>query len=139
MTQIDSEARSVPSLLGFEKLVAFVPATDAARALAFYRDVLGLRLVSEEMPFALVFDVNGTMLRVTLVQDFAPAKYTVLGWDVPDITATVTELRLSGIVLERFGFLEQDALGIWSAPGEAKIAWFKDPDGNTLSITEFPR
>ena len=130
--------RPSPSqLLGSRKLVAFVAATDAPRAKAFYRDVLGLRLVSEELPFALVFDANGTMLRVTIVPDFVPAKHTVLGWDVLDIVATATRLRQAGIACERYGFFEQDALGIWRSPSGAKVAWFKDPDGNTLSITQF--
>lgn len=123
--------------LGPHKLVAFVATTDASRAKIFYQDVLGLRLVKEELPFALVFDANGTMLRVTIVPDFAPTQHTVLGWDVPDIAATATQLQQAGITCERYGFFEQDALGIWSSPSGAKVAWFKDPDGNTLSITQF--
>ena len=87
MTQQASRSQ----LLGSQKLVAFVAATDAPRSKVFYRDVLGLPLVSEELPFALVFDANGTMLRVTIVPDFVPAKHTVLGWDVPDIVATAMD------------------------------------------------
>lgn len=133
MTQHSSPVK----LLGSRKLVAFVATNDADRARAFYQDVLGLRLVGEELPFALVFDANGTMLRVTIVPDFLPAKHTVLGWDVADIAATAAHLQRERIACERYGFLEQDALGIWQSPSGAKVAWFKDPDGNTLSMTEF--
>ena len=91
---------------------AFVATRDPARAKAFYGDTLGLRLASEELPFALVFDAHGTMLRVTVVQELAPAKYTVLGWQVPDIVAAANALRDAGVKLERYGFMDQDELGI---------------------------
>jgi catechol 2,3-dioxygenase-like lactoylglutathione lyase family enzyme len=116
------------------RLMAFVGTSDAARARAFYRDTLGLRLVSED-PFALVFDVNGTMLRVTSVPEMVPAKYTVLGWQVTDIEAAVRKLQQSGVAFERYNF-PQDELGIWQAPSGAKVAWFKDPDGNVLSLSQ---
>src|SRR5271166_3721191 len=90
-----------PSVLGSQKLAAFVGTTDAGRAKAFYRDSLGLRLVSEE-PIALVFDANGTMLRVQMVAKVAEAKYTVLGWNVPDIVATAKDLGKAGVKLEHF-------------------------------------
>jgi len=125
------------SVLGAQKIIAFVATRDPARAKAFYGDTLGLRLASEELPFALVFDAHGTMLRVTVVQELAPAKYTVLGWQVPDIVAAANALRDAGVKLERYGFMDQDELGIWTSPSGARIAWFKDPDGNTLSITQF--
>jgi catechol 2,3-dioxygenase-like lactoylglutathione lyase family enzyme len=128
---------ATPSVLGSSKIMAFVATRDPVRARAFYRDTLGLRLVSEELPFALVFDVNGTMLRVTIVQKVATAQYTVLGWQVPDIVATAKDLQKAGIKLECFAGMPQDELGIWQAPGGARVAWFKDPDGNTLSITQF--
>ena len=116
--------------------MAFVATIDSERAKAFYRDMLGLALVSDD-PFAVVFDVNGTMLRVTKVQEFTPAKFTVLGWEVPDIVAAVKELGEAGVEFERYGqFMKQDELGIWDAPGGGRIAWFKDPDGNTLSLTQ---
>src|SRR2546423_6002775 len=124
------------SVLGQHKLVAFTATTDPNRAKAFYRDILGLTLVSEDS-FALVFNVHGTMLRVTTVQEVARAKYTVLGWDVPDIARTANELKNAGVPLERFPGMHQDELGIWKSPSGASIAWFKDPDGNTLSITQF--
>jgi catechol 2,3-dioxygenase-like lactoylglutathione lyase family enzyme len=124
------------SILGSQKLMAFVATSDPARAKAFYRDTLGLHLVSEDQ-FALVFDVAGTMLRVTTVQEVGAAKYTVLGWQVPDIIRTAKSLHEVGITLEQYRGMQQDELGIWNSPGGAKVAWFKDPDGNTLGITQF--
>ena len=122
--------------LGSSKLVGFVATRDAARAKAFYRDTLGLRLVSEDQ-FAVVFDANGIMLRVTPVREIAPAQYTVLGWEVKDISAKAKELASAGVKFERFeAFMKQDKLGIWDAPGGARVAWFKDPDGNLLSISQ---
>jgi catechol 2,3-dioxygenase-like lactoylglutathione lyase family enzyme len=123
--------------LGPSKLVAFVGVHDAERAKAFYQHVLGLPLVSEQLPFALVFDAGGTMLRVTIVPEVAARKYTVLGWDVPDVNAAVKRLRLAGVQFQRYEGMSQDDLGIWTAPSGAKIAWFQDPDGNVLSVTQF--
>ena len=113
-----------------------VATRDAARAMRFYRDTLGLRLVSEQMPFALVFDAHGTMLRVTIVKEVRAAGYTVLGWQVPDIAVATKALQEAGIRFERYSGMEQNELGIWTSPGGGKVAWFKDPDGNTLSISE---
>ncbi len=123
-------------MLGPHKIIAFVGTSDPGAARTFYRDTLGLRLVSED-GFALVFDAGGTMLRVTTVQKVAAAQYTVLGWQVEDIAATVKVLQKAGVKFERFEGMPQDELGVWTAPGGAKIAWFKDPDGNMLSVTEF--
>ncbi len=123
-------------MLGSHKLVAFVATRDPVRAKAFYGDTLGLRLLREDQ-FAVVFDAHGTTLRVSIVPELAPAKYTVLGWVVPDIVAMVKELQNAGVKLEQFGFKDQDERGIWTAPGGARVAWFKDPDGNTLSVTQF--
>ena len=125
-----------PFRLSDQSLIAFVATSDPERAKTFYRDTLGLRLVSEEMPFALVFDARGIMLRVTVVKHVVPAGYTVLGWQVSDITAAAKALSNSGVRFERYPGLEQNDLGIWSAPGGAKVAWFRDPDGNTLSISQ---
>lgn len=125
-----------PSILGSSKIVAFAGVKDADRARAFYRDTLGLRLVKED-GFALVFDANGTMLRVSLVREVAAAPYTVLGWEVSDIAATAKQLTNAGVKLERYeSFLKQDALGLWTAPDGTRVAWFKDPDGNLLSISQ---
>jgi catechol 2,3-dioxygenase-like lactoylglutathione lyase family enzyme len=123
-------------MLESERLVAFVATRDLGRAKDFYRDTLGLRLVSEDQ-FALVFDAAGTTLRVARVQKLAPAKYTVLGWQVRDIVQTAKQLQQAHVALERYPGMQQDELGIWKSPSGARVAWFKDPDGNTLSITQF--
>jgi predicted enzyme related to lactoylglutathione lyase len=117
-------------------LVAFVSASDASRARNFYQGSLRLKLVTES-PFALEFDAKGTMLRVTLVDRVVPAPYTVLGWAVPDIDAAVRDLTGRGVQFIRYAELDQDQLAVWRAPSGARIAWFKDPEGNTLSLTEF--
>ena len=121
-------------MLANSPIVAFVATTDASRAKAFYRDVLGLLLISED-EFALVFDANGTMLRVAIAGEIVLAPYTVLGWRVGDIEATVRGLAAKAVKFERYAWMEQDDLGIWSAPSGAKVAWFKDPDGNLLSVS----
>ena len=126
------------SILGGSELIAFAPTTDPTKALTFYQDVLGLRLIADEKPFALVFDANGTMLRVTTVQEHHPDPFTVLGWRVENIRERVERLRAAGVDFLRFaGMNDNDPHGIWTAPSGARIAWFKDPDGNVLSLTEF--
>ncbi len=124
--------------LGSYNVIGFVTIVDVARAKEFYRDKLGLRLVSEEPPFALVFDANGIMLRLGMGKERTPAVGTVLGWQVPDITVAVRDLERAGVQFERYEHVKQDSLGVWTAPGGAKVAWFKDPDGNILSVSEFP-
>jgi len=126
------------SILGTSKLVAFVPTLDPAKARAFYEGVLGLRLVEDAKPFALVFDANGTMLRVVSVRELNPDPFTVLGWDVPSIEATVDKLTAAGVEFLRFpGMNDQDPHAVWTAPSGARIAWFHDPDKNVLSLTQF--
>jgi catechol 2,3-dioxygenase-like lactoylglutathione lyase family enzyme len=125
-----------PFAIRQQPIIGFVATTNPDRAKAFYRDILGLPLVSEELPFALVFDANGTMLRLTIVREFTPAPYTVLGWRVPVIEEAAGTLQRAGVTFERYSGLTQDELGIWNAPGGARIAWFKDPEGNTLSISQ---
>lgn len=123
-------------MLADEKIIGFVPITDPARAKAFYAEKLGLRFVSEDA-FAVVFDSNGNMLRLTRVQEVKAQPFTILGWQVSDIVATVKQLQGAGVQFERYGsFLQQDELGIWDAPGGNRVAWFKDPDGNTLSVSQ---
>ena len=122
-------------MLGNEKIVGLVPITDAARAKAFCADKLGLKFVSED-PFALVFDANGNMLRLTKMKEFTPQRFSILGWQVADTEATVRELGAVGVTFERYGFFEQDELGIWTAPDGTKVAWFLDPDGNNLGISQ---
>jgi catechol 2,3-dioxygenase-like lactoylglutathione lyase family enzyme len=119
-------------------IIAFVTIVNVARAKEFYRDTLGLRLVSEEPPYALVFDANGIMLRLGMAKERPPVPGTVLGWQVPDASAAVRDLEQSGIRFERYEHLTQDAHGIWTTPTGARVAWFKDPDGNILSISEHP-
>jgi catechol 2,3-dioxygenase-like lactoylglutathione lyase family enzyme len=123
-------------MLGSAKIVAFAPTSDAKRARAFYNDVLGLKLVSED-PFAVVFDANGTMLRVQIVPEFTPQQFTVAGWEVRDIAATVAGLSAKGVQFQKYGMPGQDERGIWKSPSGAPVAWFKDPDGNILSLTQF--
>jgi catechol 2,3-dioxygenase-like lactoylglutathione lyase family enzyme len=122
-------------VLGSRAVVAFVATRDPERARRFYEGVLGLRLVADE-PFALVFDAHGTTLRVQKVQELAPARHTVLGWLVPDIAAAVRSLSAGGVAFERFPGLPQDDFGVCAFPGGGRVAWFRDPDGNTLSLTE---
>jgi len=128
---------TVKTGLAGRNLVAFVTIVDVDKARGFYRDTLGLTLVSEDLPFALVFDANGIMLRVSISKNRVNTPGTVLGWDVPDIRATMSELASSGVRFERYAFLEQDEAGVWISPTGAKVAWFKDPDENLLSLTEF--
>jgi catechol 2,3-dioxygenase-like lactoylglutathione lyase family enzyme len=122
-------------MLGSIDIVAFVPTKDAAKARTFYEGVLGLRFVKDD-GFALVLDANGIMVRVGKAPDFKPAPFTILGWQVTDIEKIVEEMQGKGVGFERFGFFEQDRLGIWTAPTGDKVAWFKDPDGNVLSVSQ---
>ena len=120
-------------MLGDAKIMAFAATANADAARAFYESILGLRLVVDD-GFALVFDANGTTLRIAKVDAVAPPPYTSLGWTVADAAATARALTAKGVVMERFGGMEQDDLGLWSV-GPVRIGWFRDPDGNLLSIT----
>jgi catechol 2,3-dioxygenase-like lactoylglutathione lyase family enzyme len=122
-------------MLGTTEVIAFVPTADSAKARAFYEGVLGLQFISDD-GFALVFSANGIMLRIIRAQQFTPVQYTILGWQVKQIAEVVAELQKRGVHFERFGFFEQDDLGIWKAPNGDKVAWFKDPDGNVLSVSQ---
>jgi catechol 2,3-dioxygenase-like lactoylglutathione lyase family enzyme len=119
-------------------IVAFVPIVDVACAKHFYQETLGLQLLSEEPPFALVFSANGIMLRLVMAKELPPRFGTALGWRVVDIGSVVAELSAAGVTFERYPSMPQDQLGIWTAPTGAKVAWFKDPDGNLLSVSEHP-
>jgi catechol 2,3-dioxygenase-like lactoylglutathione lyase family enzyme len=123
-------------MLNRSKIISFVATRNPAVARDFYERTLGLTLVSDD-PFALVFNVNGVMLRVAKVQELTPAKHTVLGWDVQDVRAEIEQLTKQGVRFERYAGLVQDEQGIWTSPIGAKVAWFKDGDGNTLSLTQF--
>jgi catechol 2,3-dioxygenase-like lactoylglutathione lyase family enzyme len=122
------------------KLVGFVNTTKPEEARKFYGDQLGFSLLGDD-GFALVFDANGTMIRVGKAQSFTPAQGTVMGWQVDDIRAAVAELTANGVQVEQFNlpFLKQDEVGIWTAPDGDQVAWFKDPDGNVLSVSQHVR
>lgn len=123
-------------MLGVNSIVAFIPTKDGKKSRAFYEGTLGLRFVSEDK-FALVLDGNGTMVRVAKVGEFKPQSFTILGWQVSDIRKAATTLGAKGVKFEQYGMPGQDPTGVWSSPSGAKVAWFKDPDGNVLSLTEF--
>lgn len=118
-------------------VIAFVATADPVAALRFYGDRLGLRLL-EDGPFALVFDAAGTMLRVQKVATVAPVPYTVLGWAVDDIDGTVDGLVAAGVAAEHFPGMDADARGILRFADGTRVAWFRDPDGNLLSLTAAP-
>jgi catechol 2,3-dioxygenase-like lactoylglutathione lyase family enzyme len=123
-------------LLQNDELIAFAATTQPDKARAFYCDVLGLRF-EEDSPFALVVRAGNAAIRIQKVERFTPLPFTVLGWKVADIHATAAQLKDRGVNFERFPGMTQDELGIWTSPSGARIAWFKDPDGNILSLTQF--
>lgn len=123
------------SALRGARLMAFAGATDLERARDFYAGTLGLE-VDHQDGFACQFRCGDTLLRVTRVDEVVPAPYTVLGWRVEDIESSIRELAARGVEFQRYDALSQDELGAWSAPGGARVAWFRDPDGNTLSIAQ---
>ncbi len=123
-------------MLSTSDLIAFVAASDLARSRAFYENTLGLALV-EQTAFACVFDAHGTQLRVTAVAEVARPGCTVLGWQVTDIAATIDVLLSRGVRFARFDGMEQDDRGVWTTPNGDRVAWFTDPDGNVLSLTQF--
>lgn len=118
------------------KVIAFVGSADLGQARVFYQRTLGLRMI-ERNEFACVFDVNGTMLRVTAVAEVMRAGYTVLGWQVSDIAAVVRGLTAKGVAFLRYAGMDQDESGVWTTPGGDQVAWFADPGGNVLSLTQF--
>ena len=122
-------------MLSTSKVVGFVATTQPTQAKRFYEQSLGLRLV-EDTPFALVFEAGSTTVRIQKVETLATPPYTTLGWEVTDIAATVAHLTSKGVEFERFTGLPQNDAGIWQTPDGAQIAWFKDPDGNLLSLTQ---
>jgi catechol 2,3-dioxygenase-like lactoylglutathione lyase family enzyme len=118
------------------RVINFIQTRDRPQAVTFYRDVLGLTFVMDD-PFASVFDQNGTGLRITQIKGFAPSPHPALGWQVSDIRASIQELTSRGVTMKIYEGFGQDELGIWHAPGgTAQIAWFEDPDGNLLSLTQ---
>jgi catechol 2,3-dioxygenase-like lactoylglutathione lyase family enzyme len=126
-------------MLGNHRIVAFLATRAGRRARAFYENTLGLSVVSDD-DYALALDAGGIMLRIQKVSSFEPHPFTALGWHVSDIGTTVEMLCAAGVAFERFAGLDQDERGVWRSPGGALVAWFKDPDGNTLSLTQlYPR
>jgi predicted enzyme related to lactoylglutathione lyase len=129
-------ARAPAVSLASSDLIAFVPTKDMGKARPFYERVLGLPLEGES-PVACAFRANGVLLRLIVVEQLTPFPFTLLGWTVADIAAAAAGLTARGVAFERFEGVEQDDLGVWRSPGGAQVAWFKDPDGNTLSLTQF--
>lgn len=116
--------------------ILFLATANPDRARNFYERVLGLKFVADEWP-ALVFRVGDRMLRIQKVEQVNAAPYTAMGWDVADIRQTVRDMRAAGVAFQRFSGVNQDADGIWQSPGGALVAWFQDPDGHVLSLTQF--
>jgi len=123
-------------MLGSAQPTAFLATTESRRAATFFGETLGLRRVSEDA-FALVFDLHGVELRIQKVEQLTPQPFTVLGWQVRNLSASIESMIARGVVFESFPGLTQDARGVWQAPSGARVAWFRDPDGNLLSIAEY--
>ncbi len=123
-------------MLGDKNIIAFVATTDTSKARPFYENILGLQVTSIE-PYAIVFDANGIQLRMSVTKELKPVSYAVLSWIVPDIKKAIKALSGKGVKFEKYDWFKQDGLGIWTAPDGTKVAWFKDPDGNILGLTEF--
>ncbi len=127
---------SFMGILASAKAMTFIVTQDRERAKIFYGGTLGFTLLVED-EFAVVFDLNGTMLRISTAENHKAQPHTVLGWEVPDISAAVKDLHGRGVSFKRYDGLGQDDLGVWSAPGSSsKVAWFSDPDGNVLSVAQ---
>jgi catechol 2,3-dioxygenase-like lactoylglutathione lyase family enzyme len=122
-------------MLAASKMMGFVPTTDAKKARAFYEGKLAFQFFSDD-PFALVVKAGDTMIRVAKTQNFTPAPYTVLGWEVSDLGKVVAWLKQQGVTFEKYPFIQDQELGIWTTPNGDKVAWFKDPDGNVLSVSQ---
>jgi catechol 2,3-dioxygenase-like lactoylglutathione lyase family enzyme len=122
-------------MLADKKLTAFVATAKPDEAKAFYKNILGLKFLSED-DFALEFEANKTVLRIAIVHKFTPQAFTVLGWDVEDIVSAIKSLNDKNVFCEKYDFLKQDESGVWTSPNGSKVAWFKDPDGNLLSLTQ---
>ena len=124
------------SVLGTSQVAAFIAVSDAARSRDFYENTLGLTVIRED-DWAVEFDANGTSLRMQKGVNFTPQEFTVLGWHVDDIEGAMSELRGRGVVFEEYPWLPPDSNGVMIFPGGAKVAWFKDPDGNVLSLDQY--
>ena len=123
------------SILGSSKLIGFAITTNPSRTIDFYGGKLGLRFVSQDK-FAVVFDCNGNMLRLAIMKDFTSPNYTVVGWEVKDVDAVVADLVKAGVTMNYYGMPGQAESGVWTTPDGNKVAWFHDPDGNVLSVSQ---
>lgn len=122
-------------MLSSGKLIGFVPTKNSKRAREFYEGKLGFRFVSDDQ-FALVMQAGESMIRIVKGAKFTPVQYTVMGWEVKDVEAMVKWLNKRGVTFEKYPFVEDQKLGIWTTPNGDKVAWFKDPDGNVLSLSQ---
>jgi len=116
-------------------MIGFLLTKDYEKARAFYEGTLGFEFVSLDQ-FALVMQAGKSMIRIVKVPTFMAPPSTVLGWQVDNIEAIVDWLAKRGVVFDKYPFVQDKERGIWTAPGGSKIAWFKDPDGNVLSVSE---
>ena len=123
--------------LGDCEVTAFLATSHPDEARRFYSDVLGMT-VEDDGPFAIVLRGPNAAVRIQKVREFRPAPFTALGWKVRDVRGTAAELTGKGLKFERFEGMAQDELGIWLSPSGARVCWFRDPDGNVLSLTQFP-
>lgn len=121
-------------MLATSKMMGFVPTKDSKKAREFYEGKLGFQFLSDD-DYALVVKAGDTMIRIATARDFTAAPYTVLGWEVKDIEAIVRWLKVRGVAFEKYPFVQDQDLGIWTAPSGDRVAWFKDPDGNVLSVS----
>ena len=124
-------------MLSRSDIIGFIPTKDPTRARDFYELTLGLRFLVDDI-FAIVMEAKGHMIRIVHVKEFTPFPFTILGWDVCNIEAEVATLAARGISFKRYQWLEQSEAGVWTAPEGAKVAWFQDPDGNVLSLSQHP-
>jgi catechol 2,3-dioxygenase-like lactoylglutathione lyase family enzyme len=131
------KALTEEKMLDSGKIVGFISTKDYDKARAFYEDKLGFEFVSLDQ-HALVMSVGGHRLRISKAPNFTPLHGTILGWEVQGIEAVATWLTERGIILEKYPFVQDRELGIWTTPTGDKVAWFKDPDGNILSISQHP-
>jgi catechol 2,3-dioxygenase-like lactoylglutathione lyase family enzyme len=122
-------------MLAASKLIGFVPTKDSRRSREFYEEKLGFQFVDDD-EFALVMRAGESMIRIAKAGTFTPAPYTVMGWEVADIETMVKWLDGRGVAFEKYPFVQDRELGIWTTPNGDKVAWFKDPDGNVLSLSQ---
>lgn len=122
-------------MLASGKLIGFVPTKNSKRSREFYEGKLGFKFVSDDQ-FALVMQAGKSMIRIAKAGKFTPAQYTVMGWEVTDIEAVVKWLTGRGVLFEKYPFVQDQKRGIWTTPNGDKVAWFKDPDGNVLSLSQ---